>query len=277
MLSTKQAQLAVGILVPLLIAALSFSVLSVRLPQSAPIQSTLEQLEESSDTVLKFSAATLGVSLALSALPDDFASPIAEGLTDMNQYFVIILAALFVEKLLVRQGVQLVFAALIPAACVLYLLGTTLLKTSAVRTLALRLGAMGLALVLVVPCSTHFVRWAAADLTEYVESTISDTNAGGDKLNEAMNGGSDATIFDRLSALFETAISGISELMEHFKATTRRCVTSVAILLVTNCATPILTFLLLRWITAELFRLSIPLPSPRRRREEEKGAVHEVQ
>ncbi|MBQ1620520.1 MAG: hypothetical protein II094_05915, partial [Oscillospiraceae bacterium] len=81
MLSTKKATLAIRILSLLLIAALSFFVLTAVIPRLGFVKSSLESVEESSATVMKFSAATLSTSLAISALPDDFASPLAESLS----------------------------------------------------------------------------------------------------------------------------------------------------------------------------------------------------
>ena len=62
MLSEQRAILAVKILSLILVAALSFFVVSARLPESNFVQSSLESVEESSDTVMKFSAATISAS-----------------------------------------------------------------------------------------------------------------------------------------------------------------------------------------------------------------------
>ena len=69
MLSAKHAALAIKILSLFLIAALSFFVTTAKLPESSFVKDSLESVEDSSDTVMKFSAATLSASLAISALP----------------------------------------------------------------------------------------------------------------------------------------------------------------------------------------------------------------
>ena len=260
MLSTKHARLVSKILGLILIAAFSFFFLTAKLPETEFIKDSVESVEKSSDTVMKFSAATLSTSLAISALPDDFATPLAESLSDMNIYFVAILVVLFLEKILIQYGVKLAFAIVIPIACGIGILAVGL-KRDFVKSVAVRLSILGLAAALVVPCSTHITNVVAADLTAYVETTIADTEDGAGKLNEAMEGGAaEKTMFEKLSDLFQTAIDDVSDLMLHFQNTIRKCMNSIAILILTNCLMPLLSFFVLRWVLKETFQIAIPVP-----------------
>lgn len=266
LLSEKNARLAVKILSLCLIAALSFFVATAKVPETGFVRDSLESVEDSSATVMKFSAATLSTSLALSALPDDFATPLADSLADMNVYFVAILVVLFLEKILIQYGIKAAFAILLPLACLAGVL-SAVTRRDLLRSLAVRLCVLALAVAFVVPCSTHLTRVVASDLTAYVDETIQETEDGSDKLGEAMeDGAGERTIFEKLSDLFQTAIRDISDLMLHFQNTIRRCMNSIAILILTNCLMPLLTFLILRWILRELFQIAIPMPAPGRRR-----------
>jgi hypothetical protein len=266
MLSEKHAALSIKILLLALIAALSFFLAAPKLPETNFIQHSLESLEESSDTVMKFSAATLSTSLAISALPDDFATPLADSLADMNIYFIAILVVLFLEKILIQYGIKVAFMILVPLACVLGSL-FIVTKRNILKGLAVRICILGLAVALVVPCSTHITDIVASDLMTYVNETIEETENGAGKLNEAMeDGAEDKNIFERLSDLFQTAVNGVSDLMLHFQNTIRRCMNSIAILILTNCLMPLLTIFVLKWILGEVFRIVIPIPSVRRRR-----------
>ena len=126
MLSAKHAKLASKILILILVAVFSFFFVTAQLPETKFVKDSIESVEDSSNTVMKFSAATLSASLAISALPDDFATPLADSLADMNIYFVAILAMLFLEKILIQYGVKLAFAIVIPVACVLGILAVSL-------------------------------------------------------------------------------------------------------------------------------------------------------
>lgn len=266
MLSAKHAALAVKLLSLCLIAALSFFVATAALPESNFVRDSVASLEDSGDTVMKLSAATLSTSLAISALPDDFATPLADSLADMNIYFVAILVVLFLEKVLIRYGIQAAFSILVPLACLAGMLFIAT-KRDLLKALAVRLCVLALAVAFVVPCSTRVTQVVASDLTAYVNDTIQETEDGAGKLHEAMEGGGeDRTIFEKLSDLFQTAIDDISDLMLHFQNTIRRCLNSIAILILTNCLMPLLTFFILKWILKELFQIAIPLPPMRRNR-----------
>lgn len=260
LLSAKHARLAIKVLILLLAAAISFFFVSTWVPETNFVKDSLESIEKSSQTVMTFSAATLSASLAISAFPDDFATPLAECLTDMNVYFIAILIVLFLEKILIQYGIKLAFMFLLPLACVAGGLAV-LTKKNYLTNFAVRLCALGLAVAFVVPCSTHITDYVAADLTAYVEATINETEDEAGKMNQAMESGEEGkTIFEKLSDLFQVAIDGISDLMLHLKNNIRKCMNSIAILILTNCLMPLLTFFALRWILKELFGIVIPAP-----------------
>lgn len=266
MLSEKNAALWVRILILVLAAVFSFFIAASMLPETGFVQGSLESLEESSDMVMKFSAVTLSTSLAISALPDDFATPLAESLSDMNIYFIAILVVLFFEKLLLQYGVKLAFVILIPAACAVGVLFVAT-QRGLLKGLAIRLCILGLAVALVVPCSTHLTDYVAADLMDYVSETIEETENDAGKLSEAMEDSSgEKTIFERLSDLFHTAVNSVSDLMAYFQNTIRRCMNAIAILILTNCLMPLLTLFVLKWILREVFQIVLPMPSLKKRR-----------
>lgn len=266
MLSEKNAALWVRILILVLAAVFSFFIAASMLPKTGFVQGSLESLEESSDMVMKFSAVTLSTSLAISALPDDFATPLAESLSDMNIYFIAILVVLFFEKLLLQYGVKLAFVILIPAACAIGVLFVAT-QRGLLKGLAIRLCILGLAVALVVPCSTHLTDYVAADLMDYVSETIEETENDAGKLSEAMeDSSSKKSIFEHLSDLFHTAVNSVSDLMTYFQNTIRRCMNAIAILILTNCLMPLLTLFVLKWILREVFQIVLPMPSLKKRR-----------
>ena len=158
MLSEKHASLAIKILSLVLIAALSFFAAASVLPKIGFVQESLESVEESSNTVMKFSAATLSTSLAISALPDDFATPLADSLADMNIYFIAILVVLFLEKILIQYGIKAAFMILVPMACVLGIL-FIVTKRNLLKGLAVRLCVFGLAVAFLKILSRGNVRF----------------------------------------------------------------------------------------------------------------------
>lgn len=247
-------------LVAVFIIVLSIFVLARKVPDTKMIQNTIDYIEESNKTVMEFSGATIAASLAVSAFPNDFATPLASTLADMNTYFVFIFAILFVEKLVMIEGVKLAFTYIIPAACALYILHVTFGKEM-FKNFAVKLVILGLAVVFVIPISTHFTEKVCEDYLVYVDETIAEANDGADKVNEVMaSEQEDATIFDKLSEAFKTAIQGVSDLLTYFENVIKKCVNSIAIMIVTTFVLPLLVMFLFRWLLNELFAWNLPKP-----------------
>lgn len=245
----------------ILIMVISINVLTVKIPESKIYEQTVQQLESSQNTVMKFSGASLSTSLALSALPDDFASPLAKTVSDFNTYFVFILAVLFVEKLIVLEGTKIGLTILIPAACVLYIINIWHSK-AVIRSFANKLLILGISLVIVIPFSTHFNEYICSDYMAYVEETIEETNNGAAKINDVMASGSESeSFFDKLSEAFKSAIQGVTDLLTYFKNVIRKCVNSIAIMLVTTFVLPLIIFFIFQWLLKEIFGFYVPTPN----------------
>jgi len=75
------------------------------------------------------------------------------------------------------------------------------------------------------------------------------------------SGNEESSFFDKLSNAFKTAIQSVTDLLNYFKNVIKKCVNSVAIMLVTTFVVPLLMLMLFRWLLKELFALHIPMPS----------------
>lgn len=257
-LSEKTAKQALKIMVAILIAVISGFVLSRTIPNSQFIKDTIESLEKSRDVTIEFSGATLAASLGLSALPGDFASPIAQMVADMNKYFIFILAIIFVEKIIVMEGTKLALSLIIPVACAIFAFAM-LTKKRWFEVLSYKLMVFAIALILLIPLSTHAVNRWGADYNEYVADTIEETQDGANKIDEIKSSAAEGEgVFDKLTNAFNTAISDSDALMEYFKGVTKKCMTSISILIVTTFAVPILIAVIFKFLISSLFNISIP-------------------
>lgn len=251
------------LLFAIFIMVFSFTVLTYKIPESKYVQETIAHLEKSQNTVMTFSSATIATSLAISALPDDFASPLANTVSDLNTYFVFMFAVLFVEKLIVVEGVKISLAYIIPAACILYMIFILTAK-EVFKNFATKLLILGFSIIIVIPFSTHFTETVCEDYLVYVDETIAEADAGAAKVNEVMSSSTEeSSFFDKLSNAFKTAIQSVSDLLTYFKNVVKKCVNSIAIMLVTTFVLPLLILMLFRWLLKELFALHIPAPSIR--------------
>lgn len=259
MLSEKMSiRLLKYLLLPVLVGVFSIAVCAKTVPNSKFVQSTLESIEDSKMTVMEFEGATLAASVAITLLPDDTATPIADNFAKMSKYFIAILMVLFVEKLLMTVGIKMSLLYVIPVSCGLFILGNIFGKKLVV-TLSKKIFILGIAIILVVPCSVKFTNYAGADYLAYVNETIEDTNGEAYKITDEMaDDTEEKTVFEKLSTAFKTAINGVSDMIAYFNNMVKKCVNSIAILIITNFIMPVATLFLFQWILKELFGIIIP-------------------
>ena len=239
----KRIEKIVRILFVVFIMVFSMNVLFYKIPESKWVQESIESLEKSQETIMTFSGTTIATSVAMSALPDDFASPLAQTISDLNVYFVFMLIIVFVEKLLVVEGIKIALAYVVPAACVLY--GIYILsKKDVFKDFAKKLLILAIAVITIIPVSTHFTETVCKDYMDYVDQTIEETEAGADEINNS-----------------DSIVQNVSNMLTYFKNVVKKCVNSVAIMIVITFIVPFLVMLLFRWLLKELFALHIPIPN----------------
>lgn len=253
---------AVRILTAILIIVISICVCSVKVPKLEYMTSSIEKLDESRDRVMRFSAATLTASTAISLLPNDWANPLANSLADMNKYFVFIFAVIFLEKLIVIEGIEISFIYVIPVACALYIL-FVLFQKEKMKEWAIKLGILGISMICVIPFSIHFTEKISKDYMAYIETTIEEANAGAEKIYEVKSENEDEESFlDKVSDVFITAFQGITDLFTYFNNMIKRCINSIAIMLVITFVLPMLILVFFKWLLKELFSLNLNISIP---------------
>ena len=256
----KRKEKLVKILLLIFIMVFSFTVLANFVPDTEYMQETVEYLDESQATIMTFSGTASATSLALSALPEDFATPLASTVSDLNTYFIFMFAVLFVEKLMVLEGTKLAFAYVIPMTCILYGL-FVLTDKEMFKNFGRKLLILGIAVIFVIPVSTRFTNLVCRDYMVYVDETIAEADAGATKINEVMSTGDEEVgFFDKIAVAFKNSIQGVSDLLDYFNNVIKRCINSVAIMLVTTFVVPLLILFLFRWLLTELFALHFPMP-----------------
>lgn len=254
---------AVKILFAVFLMVISICVLAGKVPEMEYVTKSIENLDESRDRVMTFSGATLTASTAISLLPKDWANPLANSLADMNKYFIFIFAIIFLEKIIVIEGIKISFVYILPAACGLYIL-FVLLQKEKIKEWAIKIAILGIAVVGVIPFSIHFTEEVCGDYLTYVDQTIEEANAGAEKIYEIKNDNQDEeTFLDKISDIFVNAYYGVKDLFTYFNNLTKRCINSIAIIMVITFILPLLTLIFFRWLLKELFSLNLNISVPK--------------
>lgn len=143
---------ALKIVIPLLIAILSFALFSNYAASDKLHNETIATLQAKQDKVLQLSAASTAIAAGASLVLGDRAVAVSNKLLDLTGYFIIILSAILLEKYLVTVMGLVSFKIIIPIACIIFSI-FTLIDRENMRKLAVKLVTFAVVAFLVIPFS----------------------------------------------------------------------------------------------------------------------------
>ena len=266
-------------LIPIVIALLSFFVIA-RFTSSTEFNAkTIQSLDDKKTIVMELTAASTAASAAITLIPGDVGTPIANKLADLSSYFLIVLSAIYLEKYLVTITGYAAFKILVPIACVFFS-GYLLWRKEILRVVAQKFLLFGLAVYLVIPASVKVADMIETTYASSIESTIetakqttdeieSETGESGqvdDKSsNEKSQSDSDSDSKENaggfFSGLFNKVQEGVSTATANVENVLNNFIEALAILLVTSCLIPILVLIFFVWLVKMLLGLNIDIPT----------------
>lgn len=233
---------------------------------------TIEVIDAKKDNVLTLTTSTIALSAAISALPDDTGTPVAEQLTQLSGNLGIVLAVLYLEKYLLAILGFLSFGVLGPAAFVL--LAASLLAHGRLSTghtlfiLGVRILLVGIIAVAVVPASV----WVTQRIDETYQISISQTesgeNAGGSAEESEPAGGESQENKNFWDSIADGAAQLVSNLKDSVKSVTDGVVEQVTnliegaiVMIVTSCLVPLLVLAVFLWMGHSLVGIDVSAPT----------------
>ncbi len=211
-------------------------------------------LDEKKGNVMVLATTTTAASAAISALPNDMGTPIADKLVDFSSYFMVILAVIYLEKFLLTTLGFLGFGILIPVACALFAVAVFLRRGTLTRVNLQRLGtklaAFGLALALVVPVSV----WLTDNVDDTFDESLAASNAAAQEATEQLEestqeqaqedpgllGGIASAVQEGWNGLTQGAQQALDSLGEQLNT----MIDTLAVMIVTSCLIPLLVLIL---------------------------------
>lgn len=240
----------------IVIAAVSFFFLAEQAASPDLQGKTIAALDEKETTVLRLTAAATAASAAITLIPGDAGTPIAEKLVDLTDYFMIVLCALFLEKYIVAVSGFLAFKILIPAACGL-LLASLFAAKGLLRDLARKFATLAIVLFLLVPCSMGITNLIETTYETSIQQTIESAEDSAAQIEENVGNApeeDESLILGKLKKLFSNVTEGINGVSEYFENLLRDFIQAAAIMLVTSCVIPVFVLLLLLWLARTILR-----------------------
>ncbi len=241
------------VVIPLIIALISVFGLTKYASSAEFHAKTIESLDEKKTTVMELTAASTAASITVSMLPDDIGTAISDKLMDLSGYFLIVLSALYLEKYLLTITGYAAFALLIPLACILFSV-SVFWKRELLKSIGKRLALFGLAIVLVIPVSMKISDLIESTYESSIEKTIESAKETTEELEDSVE--KDEGFIKGIISKVKGGVSGIIKKME---TSLNNFIESLAVMLVTSCAIPILVLLFFVWLIKVLLNVNIPV------------------
>ena len=244
----------ISVLLLLAILLLSVNVISKKAGDPETHAKTIQALDDKKADVLKLTAASTAASAALVAVPGDSTTPVANKLVDLASYFLVILFVIFLEKILVSLTGYAAFSVLIPAACILLMIGICLNRSS-LKILAGKVAAFGLILFLIIPVSMKVSAMVEEIYNVSVESAVEEAKDITEEIDE--NSDSEGNFLDKALSKIKDGVTGVLEKGENLL---NYYIETVAVMIVTSCVIPILVLVFMIWLAHLLFGISVHVP-----------------
>ena len=225
-----------SIVLPVVIAVFSIFVLAKPASSPTTYAKTIASLDEKKTTVMELTAASTAVSAAITLIPGDTATPIAEKLADLSTYFLVVLCAIYLEKYMLTLAGFAVFKVMVPAVCILFIINV-FRKSEACKRLMKKIGVLSLALIFLVPVSVKVSDFIQNTYEESINETISSAK----EMSNELENEEDKSLWDRITDGATSAVKKVEQSLNQF-------VEALAVLIVTSCIIPILILVFFVWL-----------------------------
>ncbi|MBE6025749.1 MAG: beta-carotene 15,15'-monooxygenase [Firmicutes bacterium] len=252
----------------IILALISFFIIAPKMSDPATFSKTIDSLDAKKTTVAELTAASTGAAAAITLLPNDIGTPIAEKLVDLSGYFILIFSAIYMEKFLTTIAGFIAFRYLIPVA----LLGlgvNCFFGFEMIKRFGIRLIAFALILVLLVPASVGVSNLIEQTHEYSIQQTIDEANTATDEINE----NNDTENANALQEFFNKVKGGVEGQLKKFENILSNFIDAVAVLIVTTCVIPILVLLILLMLVRQFFGAMGSAPEDIKKLKETKNAI----
>lgn len=244
------------------------------------------ELDAMREIVVQLTTISTVSSTALTLLPGDVATPLAENLADISDYLLVVFAALWLQKYLFSSMGIIVLKYLIPAgmsvlivASLMDLMKLNPILSDKLRYFGKRIAFFGTVIFLVVPTTVFITSQIEETYQMTINQTIEQANQVQNELstevseqetneqaatNDSFLGqvsdfvtDSVDSVVDFTTGAIEQVTSVVTDLPEKFMITLNNLIDSVAVLIVVNCIAPLLVFSFLIWIVKLIFQLDL--------------------
>ena len=196
---------------------------------------------------------TLGsssASLIVSLLPEDAGTPIANELAELSGYLLIVVSVIFMEQYLMTTVGFVASSIILPIACLFGIIATLIESESKtkLKEYATRLAIFGICITLVIPIGCFCGQNIEAMNSLSIETALNDAKQANEIIKSIPNETQNKNIFERVGDFFASLWNNASEAYEWSKSVLSDFLSSIAVMLITTIAIPLLVFFCFLWL-----------------------------
>lgn len=230
-------------------------------------KATIESIDEKKTTVTNMTTAALAASAAISALPGDTGSAIANELADLSSKCGIVLGALVFEKYMLPISGFIAFGGLIPLGCLLLAVGVISKWKSLVKWSVMAV-ILGISLFLFIPTSVKISDIIENTYKDSVNSAITTAGSTASSLSASAETSAESepkkkgfiskikgffTGDEEQEGIVDRIKGGVSDKIAKISKAYNDMLEGFIIMVITYCVIPIITLFLFIWIIRLLF------------------------
>ncbi len=216
---------------------------------------TVTYLDLKKKTVLELTAAATASSAAITMIPGDIGTPIADKLADLSGYMLIVLCAVFLEKYLVSITGFITLRWVIPIACILAIVHQfrPLPEKWHIKDITKKILGLALAITIAIPASVFISKTIENTYENSIQEAIDSAE---DSAGEIQDHTASQSVWDRFISTIE---GGVSSVTQKFESIMNSFIEAAAVLIVTACIIPVLVLMVLFWTVKLIFRIDAPM------------------
>lgn len=235
-------------ILPILICLSSFCMVAQKTSTPKFHEQSIQYLDEKRNTVMTLAASSAAISTAITILPGDTGTPIANGLADLSSKFLLVLGAIYLDALTLTCMVT--FKYIIPILCLAWL-ANNVIKWDWLRIVCIKIGIMALAMCLIVPCSVKLSKTIEATYETSIQETIDNANNIQKKIKKDKE---NKNFFEKAAEAFSSTAQKYTKM---FNQSLNNFMEATAIMIVTSCVIPILVILFFLWFIQTIGGMTI--------------------
>ena len=248
----KQHSVALSILL-IAVCLLSFLWVSRVATDNAIFTQMNKTIDNKEQNVMALSAGTMGVSVAITLIPGDTGTTLAEKLSDMSGYMFLVLIGLYIEKILLLLSGTIAFRVLIPIGCIFCLYHLFFDRGFAWR-LGVKMIVFGIALFALVPTSVWVTQKIDNSSNVSVEQRVEESSKKAEQIAKKAKKETSENILENIGKAIK---NGVDNTINSAKTYFNNLMGIVAAMVVTSFVIPVLTLLMLLFLFKSIWGIQI--------------------